>query len=128
MALQTDFMVVLEDRPGIAARVGEALGAAGVSIEGLCGFTSGGLGIMHVLIGEEHVEAARDALTAANVEIMTQRHVAVVPCANDPGALGRVMRRLASEEVNCDLVFLATEQRLAIGSDQMERVTALLGG
>ena len=128
MPLQTDFMVVLEDRPGIAARVGEVLGAAGVNVEGLCGFTSGGLGIMHVLVGEEHVEAARSALAAANVEIMSQRHVAVVPCADEPGALGRVMRRLASEEVNCDLVYLATEQRLAIGSDSMDRLDALLEG
>lgn len=128
MPLQTDFMVVLEDRPGIAARVGEVLGAAGVNVEGLCGFTSGGLGIMHVLVGEENVEAARSALTAANVEIMSQRHVAVVACADEPGALGRVMRRLASEEVNCDLVYLATQQRLAIGSDSMDRLDALLEG
>ena len=128
MPLQTDFMVVVEDRPGIAARVGEALGAVGVNIEGLCGFTSGGLGIMHVLIGEEHVEAARNALADASVEIMTQRHVAVVPCANRPGEVGRVMRRLASEEVNCDLVFLVTDQRLAIGSDEMDRVRSLFEG
>ena len=128
MALQTDFMVVLEDRPGIAARIGEVLGAVGVNIEGLCGFTSGGLGIMHVLIGEADVDTARDALAAANVEIMTHRHVAVVPCADHPGEVGRVMRRLATEEVNCDLVYIATGERLAIGSDDMDRVIALLGG
>ena len=127
MALQTDFMVVVEDRPGIAARVGEALGAVGVNVEGLCGFTSGGLGIMHVLVGEADVDAARRALVAAHIEIMSQRHVAVVPCADKPGELGRVMRRLASEEVNCDLVFLATGERLAIGSEHMDHVVSLLG-
>ena len=127
MALQTDFMVVVEDRPGIAARVGEALGAAGVNVEGVCGFTSGGLGIMHVLVGEADVDAARRALVAAHIEIMSQRHVAVVPCADKPGELGRVMRRLASEEVNCDLVFLATGERLAIGSEHMDHVVNLLG-
>jgi len=127
MATQTDIMVVLQDRPGIAARVGEALGRVGVNIEGVCGFTSGGLGILHILLAEHQVDSARAALDEAGIEIMTNRHVAVVSCDDRPGELGRVMRTLAAEEVNCDLVYLTTTGRLVLGSEQLERVADLLG-
>lgn len=33
-----DLTIVLEDKPGTLAHVGEILGHAGVNIEGLCGF------------------------------------------------------------------------------------------
>jgi len=35
-----DLTVVLEDRPGTAADMGEALGKAGVNIDGFCGFAT----------------------------------------------------------------------------------------
>ena len=50
MAIQTDVMVVLEDRPGLVARVGEALGAAGINIEGVCALASRGEGLIHILV------------------------------------------------------------------------------
>ena len=42
-----DLTVVLEDRPGTLAAMGEALGKAGVNIEGICGFPAGGKGTVH---------------------------------------------------------------------------------
>ncbi|NIT57181.1 MAG: amino acid-binding protein, partial [Phycisphaerae bacterium] len=35
-----DLTVILEDRPGTVADMGEALGKAGINIEGGCGFPS----------------------------------------------------------------------------------------
>jgi hypothetical protein len=43
--MPTDLTVILDDRPGELARLGEALGAAGVSIRGLAAFTGEGRGI-----------------------------------------------------------------------------------
>jgi len=52
-----DLTVVLEDRPGTLADVGEALGKAGINIDGLCGFPCQGKGILHILV--EDAAAAR---------------------------------------------------------------------
>jgi hypothetical protein len=40
--MATDLTIVLDDRPGELARVGELLGKHGVNIEGVCAVTSGG--------------------------------------------------------------------------------------
>jgi ACT domain-containing protein len=48
--MATDLLVVLEDRPGEMARVGETLGGAGVNIAGFCATTEGGRGAVHLLV------------------------------------------------------------------------------
>src|SRR5918995_6703725 len=47
-----DLTVILENRPGRLADLGEAKGRAGVNIEGVCGTTEGGQGVIHVLVGD----------------------------------------------------------------------------
>src|SRR5450756_1230564 len=42
--IATDVLVVLDDRPGELARLGEAAGAGGVNIQGLAAFTGDGKG------------------------------------------------------------------------------------
>jgi hypothetical protein len=37
-----DLTIILKDKPGTLAQVGEILGQAGVNIEGLCGFPCNG--------------------------------------------------------------------------------------
>jgi hypothetical protein len=48
----TDILVSLEDRPGELARVGEALGDAGINIEGAMGFAHEGRGFAHILVAD----------------------------------------------------------------------------
>ena len=38
-----DLILTLEDRPGALAKMGEALGQAGVNIDGICGVTFEGM-------------------------------------------------------------------------------------
>jgi hypothetical protein len=47
-----DLTVILEDRPGTLGDLGEATGRAGINIEGVCGITEGGRGVIHVLVGD----------------------------------------------------------------------------
>src|SRR5258708_33596466 len=54
-----DLVVSVEDRPGKLADLGEALGKAGVNIQGVSGIADEGKGHIHVL-----VENAKDARTA----------------------------------------------------------------
>src|SRR5512132_4677932 len=58
--MPTDLGVTVEDRPGGLADIGEALGNAGINIEGLCGIGMGDRGVIH-LLGEGGA-AARAAL------------------------------------------------------------------
>jgi hypothetical protein len=126
MAIQTDVMVVLEDRPGLMARVGESLGEAGINIEGVCALASRGEGLIHVLVDDSAGDAARRALESSGLEVHTIRDVWVEQCPDRPGELGRLMRRLASGDLNLDLVYLTTTGRIVIGSENLEGVTALL--
>jgi hypothetical protein len=118
-----DITVVLEDRPGTLAQLGEALGKAGVNIDGICGFPSGGKGEIHVLV--EDAAGATKALKSANIEVSGDRDVLVVSDIPDkPGALGELCRRIANAGVNINLLYLATNTRVVIGADNIEKAKA----
>ena len=65
--MATDLTVVLDDRAGQLAHMGEALGDAGVNIEGFCATTDDGVGIVHVLV--ENAMVAQNALILADIKI-----------------------------------------------------------
>ncbi len=121
MAAKTlkDLTVSLEDRPGTLADAGEALGKAGVNIEGICGFPVGGRGVAHLLV--EDAAKARKALEGAGVKVTAERDALVVDVADHPGTLGQVTRKLAKAGVNLNLVYLATNTRLVLGADNLEK-------
>ena len=126
MAMQTDFTVILEDRPGTAALVGRSLGEAGINIDGLSLFTSGGVAILHVLVAPHEVEHARAALVEARIDLHGERQVWVAQLVDRPGEMGRLLHALAGADVNCDLLYLDAHGRLVIGAEDMEEVSHLL--
>jgi hypothetical protein len=117
-----DLTVILEDRPGTLADVGEALGKAGINIEGGCGFPCEGEGVFHILV--EDAAAARRALEETGLEVRGERQVLVLEVEDQPGAFGEVSRRIANAGVNIDLVYLATNSRLVIGADDLDKARA----
>jgi hypothetical protein len=122
--MMKDLTVILEDRPGTLADMGEALGKAGINIEGVSGFPSEGKGVMHVLV--EDAAAARRALEEVGIEVGDEREVLVLEIEDRPGALGEVGRRIANAGVNIELVYLATNTRLVIGADDLEKARAVV--
>jgi hypothetical protein len=122
--MEKDLTILLEDRPGTMADVGEALGKAGVNIKGLCGFPCEGMGMAHILV--QDAVAAREALEAIGIEVRHERQVLVLDIEDRPGALGEVGRRIANAGVNADLVYLATATRLVLGVDDIEKARAAL--
>jgi len=117
-----DLTVILEDRPGTLADVGEALGKAGINVEGGCGFPCEGEGVLHILV--EDAAAARRALEEVGLEVRGERPVLVLEIEDRPGALGEVSRRMANAGVNIDLVYLAANNRLVIGADDLDKARA----
>jgi hypothetical protein len=122
--MATDLTVILEDRPGTLADMGEALGNAGVNVDGMCGFPSEGKGVLHILV--EDAAGARSALEGAGIEVAGEREVLVVEIEDQPGSFGAVARKIANEGVNFDLVYLATSTRLVVGTNDLEKTRAAL--
>jgi hypothetical protein len=115
-----DLTVVLEDRPGTLAALGEAVGAADVNIEAVCGMRVEGQGVVHILV--EDAATARAAIEQAGLQVREERDVAVVDIDDRPGALGEAARRIAAAGGNLDLVYLATNTRLVVGADDLDSI------
>jgi hypothetical protein len=74
--MATDLTVVLDDRAGQLAHMGEALGDAGVNIEGFCATTDDGAGIVHVLV--ENAMVAQNALILADIKVEGEADAVVI--------------------------------------------------
>lgn len=119
--------VVLQDRPGELARLGNAMGGAGVNIKGMCAFTGEGRGIIHVLVDDESASVARRALDEAGMAVADEREVLVVDVEDRPGTLGELTRRLGEENVNIELAYTTFGGvRLVIATDDLEAAKAAL--
>ena len=117
-----DLTVILEDHPGTLADMGEVLGKAGINIDGLCGFPCQGKGTIHILV--EDAAAARRALEERGLEVRDEREVLILEVEDRPGAFGDVTRRIANAGVNIDLAYPATNNRLVIGADDLDKARA----
>jgi hypothetical protein len=119
-----DFTVRLENRPGTLADMGEALGKAGVNIDGMCAFPCEGVGVIHILV--EDADGARNALEDAGLEVSFERDVLLFEAEDRPGMLGVVARKIADAGVNIDLLYKATQTKLVIGVDDLAKAQAAL--
>ena len=122
--MPTDLTVKLVDRPGAMAGACEALGDAGVNIEGCCAYPAGDAGQLHLLV--EDAGAARQALSAAGYEVVQDRQVIVHELEDVPGSAGAALRRIADAGVNLELVYLAAATRLVVGADDLEAARGAL--
>jgi hypothetical protein len=122
--MSKDLTVILEDRLGELAKVGEALGRAGVNIDGFCGMTVDGRGIVHVLV--EDAVKARRALEANHIQVSGELEVLVLEVEDRPSVLGNIARRLANAGVNIQLAYLATSTRLVVGVDDLEKAKSAM--
>lgn len=123
-----DLTVNLENTPGTLAQLGEALGNAGINIEGVCGMAGAGGGASEVHILVQSAQMARAALEEVNITSGAEREVEVVSIIDQPGEMGRHLRKIAEAGVNVDLVYLATSTRLVIGSSDIDGLRGALHG
>jgi hypothetical protein len=119
-----DLTVHLEDTPGTLAEIGEILGEAGINIDGICGMTCEGLGVLHLLV--EDSQRARMVLEAAGKEVLEENEVFLVDIVDRPGELGGIARRLAVAGVNLHLLYLTANMDLVIGVDDLDKASTVL--
>jgi hypothetical protein len=125
--MPTNLTVVLKDERGQLATLGEAAGAAGVNIQGMCAFTGEGRGIIHLLIADDAVDRAVAALTDAGMGVADQREVLVIDIANEPGSLGELARQLSAAGVNIELLYTTFGGvKVVVATDDMDNAISAL--
>jgi hypothetical protein len=113
-----DLTIALENRPGALAEMGEALGKAGVSVEGGGAFVVNGVGVAHFLFRDG--EAARTALTAAGIRVLAVRDVLTQRLKQgEPGQLGKIARRMADAGLNIEVQYSDHENQLILVVDNL---------
>jgi hypothetical protein len=115
-----DLSLTLINRPGTLADFGEALGRAGVSVEGGGAWVVNGRGIAHFLVAD--VTAARGALESVGVAVMEVREVIVLELKQDEaGQLGKLTRRMADAGVNIEVLYSNHANQLVLVVDDLAK-------
>jgi hypothetical protein len=113
-----DVEIVLEDRPGALADLGQALGNAGVSIEGGGAYVACGRGVAHFLF--EDGGLARATLEAAGFRVVAVRDVVIQRLDQEvPGQLGALTRRMADAGANIEVLYSDHANRLVLVVDDL---------
>jgi hypothetical protein len=124
-----DLTVILEDRPGELARLGEATGTAGVNIEGMCAMTGEGRGVIHLLFDDDKSATAHQAIEEAGMGVADDREVLVVDIEDRPGTMGELARQLSEASVNIELVYSTFGGvRIVIATDDLDKARAAIEG
>src|SRR3954464_12829434 len=125
--MSRDLTVVLQDRPGELARLGQATGSAGVNIQGMCAFTGEGRGVIHLLFENGEASRARRALEEAGMGVADEREVLVIDIDDRPGTLGELALTLSEASVNIELAYTTFGGvKLVIATDDMDSARAAL--
>jgi len=125
--MATDLTVVLDDRAGQLAHMGEALGDAGVNIEGFSATTHDGIGVVHVLV--DNAMVAQNALILADIKVEGEVDAVVIDLtdeADKPGTLGRVAAKVASAGINVSVAYLGMHDRAVLVTSDNEKAREAL--
>jgi hypothetical protein len=119
-----DLTIALENRPGALAEMGDALGRAGVSIEGGGAFVVNGHGVGHFLF--ENGTAARRALETAGIHVLEERDVLIQRLNQaETGQLGKITRRMAEAGVNIEVLYSDHDHQLILVVDNTAKGRAV---
>jgi hypothetical protein len=119
-----DLVIDIPNSPGALAEVASAISDAGVNISAATCIGPGDRAELHILV--PHAEAARHALGISHLGVSREREVVVVDVHDKPGVLADIARKVARAGVNLDLVYIATRDRLVLGSPDLDALRTAL--
>jgi len=125
--MATDLTITVDDRPGGLASIGEALGGAGINIEGLCGHALDGRGMVHVCVQDG--AAARAALEGAGIKVEGEADAILgepVQGADQAGTMAPMARAVAEAGINVQAVYLATNSRVVMVTSDNAKLKELI--
>lgn len=115
-----DLEIILENKAGMLALMGETLGQHKISLEGGGVFSNGNQSIAHFLV--EDAERARDVLAEVGINVAKINEVIIQKLRQDvPGQLGLFCRRLADADVNILTQYSDHANQLIIVVDNYEK-------
>jgi len=123
--MPVDLVIDIENTPGALADIAAAISDAGVNIAAATCIGSGERAELHILI--PHAEAAKHVLAIAGVLATREREVVVVDVHDRPGVLADLTRKIARAGVDLDLVYVATENRVVFGAQDLAALRTALG-
>jgi organic hydroperoxide reductase OsmC/OhrA len=119
-----DLAIELPNEPGALAAMGEALGRAGISIEGGGAFVADGKGVGHFLFADG--AAARQALEAAGFRVLAENEVVMQRLEQgEPGQLGKLTRQMAEAGVNIEVQYSDHDHRLVLVVEDATKAQAV---
>ncbi|MDP9068673.1 MAG: ACT domain-containing protein [Actinomycetota bacterium] len=117
-----EIVLMVEDRPGVLAEIGELLGSAGVNIETLSASSFDGRGVVHLVVDDG--EDAGELLASKGFRVESARPVLTTTLDDRPGELGRYCKRLAAEGVQISAAYVVKrsdgETELLFAVDDLE--------
>jgi len=115
-----DLEILLENKPGSLALLGETLGKNNISLEGGGVFQNGALSIAHFLV--EDAEKAKDVLQTAGIKVLKINEVLIQKLRQDvPGQLGMFCRKLADAGINILVQYSDHANQLIVVVDDEEK-------
>lgn len=115
-----DLSVLLEHKPGALAAMGEALGKAGVGLEGGGVFLCNGNGLAHFLVDD--ADKARKVLEEKGIQVLEDREVLIQKLKQDvPGQLGKICRLMQEAGVNIEVQYSDHANQLILVVDDIEK-------
>jgi hypothetical protein len=122
--MAVDLIIDVENTPGALAQVAAAISDAGVNIAAATCVGPGDRAELHILV--PHAEAAKHALAISHVAVTRERQVVVIDVEDRPGVLADLARKVAAAGVNLDLVYIATQNRIVFGAEDLQALRAAL--
>jgi len=123
--MATEFQVVLEDKLGALARLGDILGDARVNIEAIHGVSLEQGGLVQFVPNDP--EAAARALDASGVAY-TWRDVLIVRVLDEPGMLGDVALVMSTAGININSIYVTSHGHVVLGVDDVVGATQVAAG
>jgi len=115
-----DIEILLQNKPGTLALMGETLGRNKISLEGGGVFNNGQVSIAHFLVND--AERAREVLEHAGIKVVKINDVIVQKLRQDvPGQLGMFCRKMADANVNILIQYSDHSNQLIVVVDDYEK-------
>lgn len=115
-----DIEILLENKPGALALMGETLGKNKISLEGGGVFQNGATSIAHFLVEES--ERAKTELAKVQIEVVKINDVIIQKLRQDvPGQLGMFCRKMAEANVNILVQYSDHSNQLIVVVDDYEK-------
>lgn len=125
----TQLTLTLQSKPGVLAKVCQALAGAGVNISGICAAETAGRGKIRMVVSD--TERAKEALKAAKLRCGEEQGL-MLTLEDRPGTLARIAERLGAAKVNIKCAYATTggmggNVTLVLSVANVDKAAAVLG-